>query len=180
VDGLLHHDAGALESAVAGYRNTGRPLALAAACKDLAELTAAAGDTASAVPYFEEAGRLMSASGAGRDQERIRGRLRRLGVRTAPVRTHTTGPPGWEDLTESERKLVPLVVEGLTNRAVADRLYVSVHTVNTHMKHIFAKLGINSRVELTRLAIERGTGAEAAERPGAPAVEPGGGDPLHG
>ena len=40
VDGLLHHDAGALESAVAGYRNTGRPLALAAACEDLAELTA--------------------------------------------------------------------------------------------------------------------------------------------
>ncbi|WP_405883183.1 AAA family ATPase [Streptomyces sp. NBC_01136] len=163
VDGLLYNDSGALASAVTGYRNTGRPLALAAACEDLAELMTQAGDTASAIPYFEEAGRLASASGAGRDQERIRGRLRRLGVRSAPVRTHTAGPQGWEDLTESERKLIPLVVGGLTNRAIADRLYVSVHTVNTHMKHIFAKLGINSRVELTRLAIERGTGAEAAD-----------------
>ncbi|MGW7423898.1 helix-turn-helix transcriptional regulator [Streptomyces sp. NPDC054813] len=163
VDGLLHHDTGALASAVTGYRHTGRPLALAAACEDLAELMTDDGDAASAIPYFEEAGRLTSVSGAGHDQERVRARLRRLGVRTASVRSHTAGPRGWEDLTESERKLIPLVVEGLTNRAVADRLYVSVHTVNTHMKHIFAKLGINSRVELTRLAIERGTGTEAVD-----------------
>ncbi|MFI6654467.1 AAA family ATPase [Streptomyces sp. NPDC050523] len=159
VDGLLDHDPGALETAMTGYRSTGRPLALAAACEDLGELLAASADTTRAIPYFEEAGRLASASGAGRDQERIRRRLRRLGVRTAPVRSSTAGPQGWGDLTESEQKLIPLVVEGLTNRAIADRLYVSVHTVNTHMKHIFAKLGINSRVELTRLAIEGGIGA---------------------
>ncbi|MFE3164056.1 helix-turn-helix transcriptional regulator [Streptomyces sp. NPDC059224] len=156
VDGLLHHDAGALESAVAAYRNTGRPLALAAACEDLAELMARTGRAAAAIPYLEEASRLTSASGADRDQGRIRERLRRLGVRSVLARTDTAGPWGWQDLTESERNLVPLVAEGLTNRAVADRLYVSVHTVNTHMKHIFTKLGINSRVELTRLAIERG------------------------
>lgn len=160
VDGLIHRDPGALASAVAGYRGTGRPLALAAACEDLGSLMAAAADTAPAIAHFEEAGRLVSAAGAERDQERIKRRMRRLGVRTAPVRHHAAGPEGWENLTESERKLIPLVVEGFTNRAIADRLYVSVHTVNTHMKHIFTKLGINSRVELTRLAIERGTGTD--------------------
>ncbi|MFC9642206.1 AAA family ATPase [Streptomyces mirabilis] len=163
VDGLLHRDPRALTSAITGYRSTGRPLALAAACEDLGELMAASADTTSAIPYFEEAGRLASASGAGRDQERIRRRLRRLGVRTGPVRNHTAGPQGLGSLTESERKLIPLVVEGLTNRAIADRLYVSVHTVNTHMKHIFTKLGINSRVELTRLAIERAISADGAD-----------------
>jgi DNA-binding NarL/FixJ family response regulator len=162
VDGLLHRDPRALASAVTGYRSTGRPLALAAACEDLGELMAASADTTPAISYFEEAGQLASASGAGRDQERIRRRLRRLGVRTAPVRNHTAGPQGWGNLTESERKLIPLVVQGLTNRAIADRLYVSVHTVNTHMKHIFTKLGINSRVELTRLAIERGISPDGA------------------
>ncbi|MGI5144039.1 MULTISPECIES: response regulator transcription factor [unclassified Streptomyces] len=156
VDGLLHRDPRALASAVTGYRSTGRPLALAAACEDLGELKAASADTTPAIPYFEEAGRLASAAGAGRDHERIRRRLRQLGVRTGAPRHQTTGPPEWGNLTESERKLIPLVVDGLTNRAIADRLYVSVHTVNTHMKHIFTKLGINSRVELTRLAIERG------------------------
>ncbi|MGW4596267.1 helix-turn-helix transcriptional regulator [Streptomyces sp. NPDC004457] len=156
VDGLLHNDRGALASAVTGYRSTGRRLALAAVCEDLGDLVAASGDTTSAIPYFEEAGELASASGALRDHDRIMRRLRQFGVRTAAPLHHTTGAPGWENLTESERKLIPLVVEGLTNRAIADRLYVSVHTVNTHMKHIFTKLGINTRVELTRLAIERG------------------------
>ncbi|GAA3805860.1 helix-turn-helix transcriptional regulator [Streptomyces chiangmaiensis] len=156
VDGLLHDDRRALESAIAGYRSTGRSLALAAACEDLGERITASADSATAIPYFEEAEHLTSASGALRDNERIRRRLRQLGVRTGAVRHHTTGSPEWGNLTESERKLIPLVVDGLTNRAIADRLYVSVHTVNTHMKHIFTKLGINTRVELTRLAIERG------------------------
>ncbi|WP_328887824.1 helix-turn-helix transcriptional regulator [Streptomyces sp. NBC_00316] len=163
VDGLLDRDPRALVSAITGYRKTGRPLALAAACEDLGELMAASADTTPAIPYFEEAGQLASASGARRDQERIRRRLRQLGVRTAPVRNHTASPQGLGNLTESEQKLIPLVVQGLTNRAIADRLYVSVHTVNTHMKHIFTKLGINSRVELTRLAIERGTSADGAD-----------------
>ncbi|WP_194294116.1 helix-turn-helix transcriptional regulator [Streptomyces sp. RB17] len=163
VDGLLHDDRGALASAVTGYRSTGRRLALAAACEDLGDLVAASGDTTSAIAYFEEAGELASDCGALRDHERIMRRLRQFGVRTGAPRHHTTGAPGWESLTESERKLIPLVVEGLTNRAVADRLYVSVHTVNTHMKHIFTKLGINTRVELTRLAIERGTAADGAD-----------------
>lgn len=163
VDGMLHSDPRALASAITGYRSTGRPLALAAACEDLGGLMAASDDTTSAIPYFEEAGRLASASGALRDHERIRRRLRQLGVRTSAVRHRTTGPPEWGNLTESERKLIPLVVDGLTNRAIADRLYVSVHTVNTHMKHIFTKLGINTRVELTRLAIARGGIADGAD-----------------
>jgi DNA-binding CsgD family transcriptional regulator len=42
-----------------------------------------------------------------------------------------------------------LVAEGLTNGAVARRLYVSPHTVNTHLRHVFAKLGVSNRVQLT-------------------------------
>jgi DNA-binding CsgD family transcriptional regulator len=43
-----------------------------------------------------------------------------------------------------------LVVEGLTNRAIAERLFISPHTVATHLKHIFLKLDIHSRMELVR------------------------------
>jgi DNA-binding CsgD family transcriptional regulator len=45
-----------------------------------------------------------------------------------------------------------LVAQGLTNRDVAERLFVSPHTVSGHLRHVFTKLDINSRVELTRLA----------------------------
>jgi len=40
------------------------------------------------------------------------------------------------------------VAEGLTNGAVARRLYISPHTVNTHLRHVFAKLGVQNRVAL--------------------------------
>jgi DNA-binding CsgD family transcriptional regulator len=51
--------------------------------------------------------------------------------------------------------VAPLVAEGLTNREVAGRLFVSPDTANSHLRHVFAKLGINSRVELARLARDR-------------------------
>ena len=54
-------------------------------------------------------------------------------------------------MTTSELAVARLVASGLTNREVADRLFVSPHTVNSHLRHVFTKLGINSRVELARL-----------------------------
>ena len=58
-------------------------------------------------------------------------------------------------MTKSELAVAELVADGLTNREIADRLFVSPHTVNTHLRHVFAKLRVNSRVDLTRLATER-------------------------
>jgi Bacterial regulatory proteins, luxR family len=50
---------------------------------------------------------------------------------------------------------VRLVTQGATDREVAEHLYISAHAVNSHLRHVFAKLGIRSRVELARLAGER-------------------------
>jgi pimeloyl-ACP methyl ester carboxylesterase/DNA-binding CsgD family transcriptional regulator len=59
---------------------------------------------------------------------------------------------GWEALTGAERRVADLVAGGLANREVAERLYVSRYTVETHLKHVFAKLGVSSRTELAALA----------------------------
>ena len=56
-------------------------------------------------------------------------------------------------MTDSELGVARLVAQGLTNREVAEKLFVSPHTVNSHLRQIFAKLNINSRVELTRLSV---------------------------
>jgi DNA-binding CsgD family transcriptional regulator len=53
--------------------------------------------------------------------------------------------------------VVELVAQGLTNREAGERLFLSHHTVGFHLRSIFSKLGVNSRVELTRLAIEHDT-----------------------
>jgi DNA-binding CsgD family transcriptional regulator len=67
--------------------------------------------------------------------------------------TRTKRPSiGWESLTDSELTLTQLVAEGVTNREAAARLYVSHHTVDSHLRQIFQELGINSRVQLARIA----------------------------
>jgi DNA-binding CsgD family transcriptional regulator len=47
------------------------------------------------------------------------------------------------------------VAQGATNREVAEQLFLSPHTVNAHLRHVFVKLGIHSRVELARMAAKR-------------------------
>jgi DNA-binding NarL/FixJ family response regulator len=48
---------------------------------------------------------------------------------------------------------VQVVAEGMTGKAAAEHLYLSVNTVNTHLRHAFAKLGVRSRIELTRIVL---------------------------
>ena len=79
---------------------------------------------------------------------RVRARLRALGVRPAPRGPRHRPAGGWESLTGTERAVSLLVAEGLTNGAVARRLYISPHTVNTHLRHVFAKLSVSNRVAL--------------------------------
>jgi DNA-binding CsgD family transcriptional regulator len=60
---------------------------------------------------------------------------------------------GWESLSETELEVAQLAAEGQTNREIAARLLVSPHTVDSHIRHVYCKLGISSRVQLTRLVI---------------------------
>ncbi|MCU1355112.1 MAG: ATPase-like protein [Acidimicrobiales bacterium] len=63
---------------------------------------------------------------------------------------------GWESLTETEVRVAEVVSEGLTNATAAERLFLSRHTVDFHLRQIFRKLAIHSRVELVRFALENG------------------------
>ena len=94
-------------------------------------------------------------AGAAWDAGRVRGRLRALGVRRRLVTAQRPGR-GWASMTDSELAVTKLVAQGLTNREVAERLFVSQHTVSGHLRHVFEKLDINSRVELTRLVSVHG------------------------
>jgi len=56
-------------------------------------------------------------------------------------------------LTETERSVAELVADGLTNRQVGEKLFVSRHTVDAHLRSVFRKLEVNSRVELARVVL---------------------------
>jgi transcriptional regulator of acetoin/glycerol metabolism/DNA-binding CsgD family transcriptional regulator len=65
-----------------------------------------------------------------------------------------TGPgPRRTGLTRAEQGVAELVVEGFTNKQIAERLFVSAYTVDSHLRSIFRKLGVSSRLELTRVAL---------------------------
>ena len=59
-------------------------------------------------------------------------------------------------LSERERKILALLGSGLTNREIADELYLSVNTVKSHVAKVFAKLGVGNRTQAARFAIEQG------------------------
>jgi DNA-binding CsgD family transcriptional regulator/MoxR-like ATPase len=100
---------------------------------------------------------------AGRDMARVRRRLRRMGVRRRHWKARRRPAVGWESLTETERAISELVCQGLSNHEVANRQYLSVHTVAFHLRQVFRKLGISSRVELARIATEQVRGGQASQ-----------------
>jgi len=75
--------------------------------------------------------------------------LREAGVRRAKWSMTGTRPDtGWASLTDAERRVALLIAEGHTNRSAAAELGVSINTVGTHLRLAFAKLGVQSRVQL--------------------------------
>ncbi|WP_225978626.1 helix-turn-helix transcriptional regulator [Gandjariella thermophila] len=60
--------------------------------------------------------------------------------------------PAWQVLSDTEQRIAHLVSEGLTNRQIANRVLLSPHTVNYHLRRIFRKLGVGSRVALATIA----------------------------
>jgi DNA-binding CsgD family transcriptional regulator len=144
-----------LERAMTLYRD---PWAQASAAEDLGRLLcarAARGDRKAAVSMLEEALDGYEETGAGRDVARVRGRLRRLGVRRRHWKRAVRPDSGWASLTDTERAVVDLVAAGLTNREVAARMFLSPHTIGYHLRHVFRKLEITSRVELALLTSAR-------------------------
>ncbi len=79
--------------------------------------------------------------------ERARGELARVGARRPRADA--------EELTPSERRVVELAAEGLANKQIASALYVTVNTVEVHLAHAYAKLGVHSRSQLARALATR-------------------------
>ncbi|WP_344133194.1 ATP-binding protein [Pedococcus bigeumensis] len=123
----------------------------ATACEDAARLLDLDGRHREAAELLTEALERYERAGADAWAADVRGQLRALGVRPGPRGSRHQAETGWESLTRTERAVSRLVAEGLTNGAVARRLYISPHTVNTHLRHVFAKLGVQNRVALAAI-----------------------------
>lgn len=151
--GLVSNDIGLLRSSVALHRDGPRPLNLAEALADLGAALVSAGHRAEASEVLTEARAVFTESGAHAAAARANGLLGGAGTRVRRGSGNPRPLQGWQALTASERKVARLVAAGHSNRAAADLLVVSPHTVNTHLSSIFRKLSVRSRVQLTHVVL---------------------------
>jgi DNA-binding CsgD family transcriptional regulator len=144
--GLLCADSAALLTAVGRFRASPRRLGRAAALEDAAEAARRSRDRASALALLQQAFDDYTTAGAGRAIDRVTEHLHALGASPA-----TGPPPTVADLSEAEIRVARLIRDGYKNREIAKKVMISPHTVDSHIRHIFQKLGVNSRVKVAQL-----------------------------
>ena len=115
------------------------------------------GDARQARPVLAGALRLAESCGAAWHAERARVEWRRAGGRTG------TTPPG--QLTPQEAAVARLARAGKTNQEIAGQLYLTVNTVETHLRHVFQKLGIHRRTDLPPLPAAKTEASGGPTRP---------------
>ena len=136
-----------IETAASIYAERHVPHA-ALAFEELAVARAELNQPRKALAALREALSRFEAMGATGDIRRARARLRWREVIAPPPAVEASGEGKWATLTKTERTVATLVAEGLRNREVAARLFVSVETVQTHLKNIFKKFGATSRSQV--------------------------------
>ena len=152
--GLFHQDPGALAAAA----DQPEPWARALVAEDLGVLLATrpgTDATAKAIGSLDEALDGFERIGALGDVARVRARLRALGVRRRHWGQSQRPAFGWDSLTDTERAVASLILRGMTNRQIAQQMFLSPHTVSTHLRRMFGKLNIASRTELARIVAEK-------------------------
>lgn len=153
--GLCSDDTDAMTQAINAYADSPRRLELALTCEEAANLAAENGDAAHARSLLKRASELFAQLDAVRDLARVEAALRALGVRRGRRGPRKRPRSGWSSLTTTETTITDLVAEGLSNPQIADRLYVSRRTVQTHVAHIFSKLDVASRAQLAAAVARR-------------------------
>jgi DNA-binding CsgD family transcriptional regulator/tetratricopeptide (TPR) repeat protein len=160
--GLLTGDPGPVLAAADYFGATRRMLEHGVALEDAAVLAARRGDVAAAWRAVAATESAYQALGATWDIQRMSARLRPLGI--GPRRAAYSGRPlsGWGALTPTEVKVAGLVAGGRSNPDIAAELFLSRNTVQTHVSHILAKLGAQSRAEIAAEALKHAPPPELA------------------
>jgi DNA-binding CsgD family transcriptional regulator/tetratricopeptide (TPR) repeat protein len=153
--GLVDDDPDVLLQAVEQLRDSPRPLTRAHACADAASALTRHGRVAASEPLFHEALQIYEDLRSDRCVARTTAVMREAGLRPGVRRSRKRPESGWDSLTKSELDVVRLVATGLRNADVAHRLFISPRTVQAHLSHVFAKLGLSSRAELVADATRR-------------------------
>jgi DNA-binding CsgD family transcriptional regulator len=150
IRGALADDPRSLADAVLILRESPRPLLLADALQDHGSTLLDQQRTDEGVEALVDAAEIYQRVGAVSGSRAVSNLLRGHGIRGVRINSPAPRPPtGWAALTPTELRVVDLIGSGHTNRSAAAELGVSPNTVNTHLRALFRKLDVKSRVQLT-------------------------------
>ena len=152
-EGLVTADPAAMRDAAGRFTAVGRHLAAAMALADAGIVSVERGGPDGRA-WLDEAIAVLTAMRAEAVVADLRRRSAAATARPAG-RLHRT-VSGWDSLTGAELRVVTLAATGVSNKEIARQLWLSPHTVGTHVRHALEKLGLRSRVEMARQAGARG------------------------
>lgn len=152
--GLGKQDLDILARGVQVLDHSPRPVLRAVGAESYGRALLAAGRRSEALAQLDRAWDGYHHMGARAFRNDVQRTMRQVGVRRARWSAAAAAPAtGWASLTDAERRVATLISEGHTNKSAASALGVSINTVGTHLRAVFAKLGVQSRVQLAnRLA----------------------------
>jgi DNA-binding NarL/FixJ family response regulator len=113
-------------------------------------LTDAQGERSRAVAALKQAEHDLDTYGSERMRNEARRELRKLGARVEVRGPASSAEAGLDALSKRELEIAELITDRLTNPQIAEKLFLSKKTVESHVRNLFVKLGVSSRVEVAR------------------------------
>jgi DNA-binding CsgD family transcriptional regulator/tetratricopeptide (TPR) repeat protein len=153
--GLFCGDLDMVAESVKILQHSPRPVLRAAGAEGYGRMLLSAGEREAALDHLDAAWDVYDGMGALAPRARVQRLMRDAGARRAKW---ASGHPevGKGSLTEAERRVAYLIASGHTNKATAKSLGISINTVGTHLRSIYAKLGVQSRVQLANVLRDLG------------------------
>jgi DNA-binding CsgD family transcriptional regulator len=148
--GTTRRDLGLLRQAADVLARSPRPLLRAGGYEDLGFELVARDRRREAAALLDQSWDIYRAAGAAGPMMTLQDRMRKAGFRRAQWQAAGPRPEsGWAALTQAEIRVARLIGSGYTNKAASEALGISVNTTGTHLRSVFTKLGVRSRVQLS-------------------------------
>jgi DNA-binding CsgD family transcriptional regulator len=153
--GMTRRDLGLLHRAADVLAGSPRPLLRAGGYEDLGFELVARDRRRAGAALLDQSWDIYRAAGAAGPMMTLQDRMRKAGFRRAQWQCAEPRPEsGWPALTQAEMRVARLIGSGYTNRAASEALGISVNTTGTHLRSVFKKLGVRSRVQLSNVMHE--------------------------
>lgn len=154
--GLVHDDVELLEQGADVLSRCPRPMLRAGAYEDLGAELLRRERRREGAEVLDRAWAIYHRVGATGPLTSLQNTMRQAGLRRAKWPAVEPRPAsGWQALTQSEQKVARLIGAGYTNKAASEELGVSANTIGTHLRAVFTKLGVRSRVQLSNVLHEQ-------------------------